>query len=71
VPYVSIEHQPGVWVAAHIEKQWKHQGCWRLSCYYFVDLLQYYRVFDADQVRPVEVDIRQPDVVEPRQALSP
>jgi hypothetical protein len=53
VPYVSVEHQPGVWVNAHIEKQWKHEGRWRLSCYYFVDTVQHYRVFDAYQVRPV------------------
>ena len=53
MPYVSVEHQPGVWVNAHIEKQWKLEGRWRLSCYYFVDTVQHYRVFDADQVRPV------------------
>jgi hypothetical protein len=53
VPYVSVEHQPGVWVDAHIEKQCKYEGRWRLSCYYFVDTVQHYRVFDADQVRPV------------------
>jgi hypothetical protein len=53
VPYVSVEHQPGVWVDAHIEKQWKYEGRWRLSCYYFVDTVQHYRAFDADQVRPV------------------
>jgi hypothetical protein len=40
-------------VNAHIEKQWKLEGRWRLSCYYFVDTVQHYRVFDADQVRPV------------------
>jgi hypothetical protein len=52
VPYVSVEHQPDVWVDAHIEKQWKQEGRWRLSCYYFVDTVQHYRVFDADRVRP-------------------
>lgn len=51
--YVSVEHQPGLWVDAHIEKQWKHEGRWRLSCYYFVDTMQFCRMFDADQVRPV------------------
>jgi hypothetical protein len=51
--YVSVEHEPGVWVDAHIEKQWKREGRWHLGCYYFVDTLQFYRVFDADQVRPV------------------
>ncbi len=50
--YVSVEHQPGVWVDAHIEKQWKRDGRWRLACYYFVDSVQFYRVFDAGQVRP-------------------
>jgi hypothetical protein len=51
--YVSVEHQPGVWVDAHIEKQRKHGGRWRLSCYHFVENVRFYRVFDADQVGPV------------------
>ena len=50
--YVSVEHRPGVWVDAHIEKQWKREGRWQLSVYYFVDTQQFYRVFDADQVQP-------------------
>lgn len=53
VPYVSVEHEPDMWVDAHVEKQWKQEGRWRLSVYYFVGLLQCYRVCDADQVRPV------------------
>lgn len=51
MPYVSVEHEPGFWVDAHVEKQWKHAGRWRLAVYYFVDAVQYYRVFDADQIR--------------------
>jgi hypothetical protein len=48
-----VEHEPGVWLDAHVEKQWKHEGRWRLSVYYFVGSQQFYRVVDADQVRPV------------------
>jgi hypothetical protein len=53
VPYVSVEHEPGLWVDAHVEKQSRREGRWRLSVYYFVGTQQFYRVFDADQVRPV------------------
>lgn len=53
MPYVSVEHEPGFWVDAHVEKQWKSEGRWRLSCYYFVGTVQFYRVFDADQARPL------------------
>jgi hypothetical protein len=53
VPYVSIEHEPDVWVDAHVEKHWKREGRWQLGCYYFVGTFQFYRVFDADQVRPL------------------
>ena len=52
MPYVSVEHEPDVWVDAHVEKQWKRGGKWRLTVYYFVGDRQYYRTFDADQVRP-------------------
>jgi hypothetical protein len=51
--YVSVEHEPDFWVDAYIEKEWKREGRWRLGCYYFVDTVQFYRVFDADQVRPI------------------
>jgi hypothetical protein len=53
VSYVSVQHEPDVWVDAHVEKQWKHEDRWRLSVYYFVGQLQYYREYDTDQVRPV------------------
>jgi hypothetical protein len=52
VPHVLVEHQPGHWVRARVEKQWRYEGRWRLSCFYFVGLLQHYAVFDADQCRP-------------------
>jgi hypothetical protein len=52
VSYVAVEHEPGVWVDAHVERQWKHEGRRWLAVYYFVDGLQYFRVFDTDQVRP-------------------
>ena len=53
MPYVMVPHEPDLWVRAHVEKQCRYQGQWRLSCYYFVGLQQQYRVYDADQVRPV------------------
>jgi hypothetical protein len=53
VPYVLVQHEPDVWLEARVEKQWRHQGRWRLSVYYYVDVgLQHYRVYDADQCRP-------------------
>jgi hypothetical protein len=61
VPYVSVEHDPGLWVDAHIEKQWKHEGRWWLSVYYFVGGEQFYRVYAADQVRPASSDERHDD----------
>jgi len=61
VPYVSVEHEPGVWLDAHVERQWKHEGRWRLSVYYFVGSQQFYRVVDAEQVRPVTSDERRDD----------
>jgi hypothetical protein len=51
--YVSVEHEPDLWVDAHIEKRWKRAGQWRLSVYYFVGGRQYYRTYDEEQVRPV------------------
>jgi hypothetical protein len=53
MPYVSVEHEPDVWVDAHVEKRWKRGGLWRLSVYYFVNGQQYYRSYDEDKVRPV------------------
>lgn len=51
--YVSVEHEPDVWVDAHVEKRWQRGGQWRLSVYYFVDGRQFYRTYDEEQVRPV------------------
>jgi hypothetical protein len=53
VPYVLVPHEPDVWLRARVEKQWRYQGRWRLSVYYYVGLLQHYRVYDADQCRPI------------------
>lgn len=47
---MQVQHEPGVWVRAHVENECRQQGRWRLSCYYFVGNLQCYRVYDADQV---------------------
>ena len=51
--YVSVEHEPDVWVDAHVEKRWKRGGQRRLSVYYFVGGRQFYRTYDEDHVRPV------------------
>jgi hypothetical protein len=40
-------------VVARVEKQWRHQGQWRLSVHYYVGLMQHYQVYGADQCRPV------------------
>jgi len=54
VPYVLVPHEPDVWVEARVERQWRFEGRWRLSVYYYVGPgLQRYRVYDADQCRPV------------------
>ena len=53
VPYVSVEHEAGLWVDALVERQWEDSGHWRLSVHYVLDTLAYCRVVDADQVRPV------------------
>jgi hypothetical protein len=50
-PSVLVQHRPEEWVQARIEKQWRYERRWRLSCYYYVGLLQRYRVYDADQCR--------------------
>jgi hypothetical protein len=74
VPYVSVEHDKGVWLDAHVERRWKQDGRWWLSVYYFVGSEQFYRVYDADHVRPVGSAELQDDqehdataVVEPRE----
>ena len=39
---------------ARVAQQWRYQGRWRLAVYYYVGIgMQRYRVFDADQCRPV------------------
>jgi hypothetical protein len=54
LPYVLVPHEPGVWLRARVEKQWRYQGRWRLSVYYYVGIgVQHYRVYDADHCRPV------------------
>jgi hypothetical protein len=53
VARVLVQHEPDVSVEARVEKQWRHGGRWRLSVYYYVGLLQHYRVYDADQCRPL------------------
>lgn len=51
--YVMVPHEPDIWVRAHVEKKWQHEGRWRLGCYYFVGILQHYGIYAADQCRPV------------------
>ena len=54
MPYVLVQHLPGQWVEARVEKQWRYEGRWRLSVYYYVAIgMQCYRVYDADQCRRV------------------
>jgi hypothetical protein len=55
VTRVLVQHEPGVWVEANVEKQWQFECRWRLACYYYIDQLQYYRVYDADQCRAVDL----------------
>lgn len=31
--YAQLQHQPGQWVRARVERQWLHHGRWRISCY--------------------------------------
>jgi hypothetical protein len=69
VTYVSVEHEPEVWVDAHVEKQWRREGRWWLSVYYFVDGRQYYRAFEAAQVRPpTSVDLQDAEEDDPAAA---
>jgi hypothetical protein len=68
VPYVLVQHRPGVWLEARVEKQWRHEGRWRLSAYYYVGLLQHYRVCDADQCRALGPAVPEPDEVPARQS---
>jgi len=57
-----VQHQPGKWVEARVAKQWRHQGRWRLAVYYYVGVgMQHYRVYDADQCRPVSAAELQDD----------
>lgn len=56
--YVEVLHEPGVWVRARVEKQWRHGGRWRLSCYHYVELLQHYRVYDAVPVPAGGISLR-------------
>jgi hypothetical protein len=54
VPRVLVPHERDVWREARVEKQWRHEGRWRLAAYYYVGVgMQHYRVYDADQCRPV------------------
>ena len=54
MPYVLVPHEPGVWLPARVDKQWRYQGRWRLSVYYYAGIgLHHYQVYDADQCRPV------------------
>ena len=45
-------HHPGVWVSARVDRQWRYQGFWKVAVYYYVDMLQYFRVLPADDCRP-------------------
>jgi hypothetical protein len=65
VPDVLVQHQPGQWLEARIEKQWRHQGRWRLSAYNYVGMLQHYRVYDADPCRPPREPNVRPSPTEP------
>lgn len=50
--YVLVPHQLGELVRARIQRQWRSTDRpWRLSVYYYVGGLHFYRV-GADQCRP-------------------
>jgi hypothetical protein len=51
VMYVSVEHEPGIWMDAHVEDQWKRHGRWQVSVYYFVRGLEHHRVCDFELIR--------------------
>ena len=51
MPYVSVEHEAGLWVDALVARKWEDRGHWRLSVHYVLDTVAYCRVVDADQVR--------------------
>jgi hypothetical protein len=55
MPRIKVQHQPGVWVEARVEKQWKFEGRWRLSCFYYLGTgQQYYRIYNASDCRPCD-----------------
>jgi len=47
----NVQHQQGVWVRARVDRQWRHQGVWKVTGHYYLDALQYFRVFPADDCR--------------------
>jgi hypothetical protein len=49
--YAEVQHQSGLWVRARVDRQWRHQGIWKVAVYYYVDALQYFRVIPADECR--------------------
>jgi hypothetical protein len=55
--FVEIEHQPGQWVRARVDKQGRYQGVWKVSVYYYLDGgLQFLRVLPADRCRSTASD---------------
>jgi hypothetical protein len=48
--YVSVQHQPGGWARARVDRHWRHQGLWKVAVYY-LDALQYFQVIPADDCR--------------------
>jgi hypothetical protein len=46
--YVEVQHQPGIWVRARVDRLWRYQAVWKVAVYYYVDALQYFRVTPAD-----------------------
>ena len=69
-----VQHRPGHWIEARVEKQWRYQGRWRLSVYYYIGLLQHYGVYDADQCRPLREPKGGPELVpapSPRGGATP
>jgi hypothetical protein len=64
-----VQHQPGQWVKARVEQRWRYQGRCRLALYYYVGIgMQYYRVYDSDQCRPVSA--AEPDDNDQRDAAA-
>jgi hypothetical protein len=50
--YVLVQHRPGEWVRARVDRQWRYAGRWRLSVFYYLGMEQFYRVHDAADCRP-------------------